>query len=311
MLETLSDLYISFFGASVAVAPEFLILSVLLAWIIYRLRKQAGGFWKWLLPKEIYTHDSHWLDLKLFVIGRLTAFTGIFGRISLVSLTAYGTSQVFFSDGLLNGGTLSPVLLALFMWGISDFSTYWTHRIHHHQKILWSLHAIHHSAEVMSPLTAYRLHPFSFVITVPFHSILTGVAQGLLIGPLASGTEISEIAGVNAFIVVANAALANFHHSHIWISYGPILERLFISPAQHHIHHSDRVEHYNKNFGHTLAVWDWLFGTLYVIRGKEDLSFGLGKAETQKMGDHRLVATLLHPFRSYFHRSGRSGSAPD
>jgi sterol desaturase/sphingolipid hydroxylase (fatty acid hydroxylase superfamily) len=310
MLETLSDLYISFFGASVSVAPEFLILSVLVAWIIYRFRRQTDGFWKWLIPKEIYTHDSHWLDLKLFAVGRLAAFSGLFGRISLLTVTAYGTSQIF-SGGLLSSASPSPIVLALMLWVTSDCATYWIHRIHHNQRLLWSLHAVHHSAQVMSPFTAYRQHPLGFFIIVPVHSVLVGIAQGLLIGPLASDIAIAEIAGVNAFIILANAAMANFHHSHIWISFGPVLERLFISPAQHQIHHSDRPEHFNKNYGQTLALWDWLFGTLFVIRCKEDLTFGLGEAETQKMGDHRLVATLLHPFRSYFHRSGRSGPAPD
>ena len=310
MLETLSDLYVSFFGASVAVAPEFLILSVLLAWIIYRFRKQAGGFWKWLLPKEIYTHDSHWLDLKLFAVGRLAAFSGLFGRISLLTVTAYGTSQIF-SDGLLSSASPSPIVLALMLWIISDCATYWIHRIHHNQRLLWSLHAVHHSAQVMSPFTAYRQHPLGFFIIVPVHSVLVGIAQGLLIGPLASDIAIAEIAGVNAFIVLANAAMANFHHSHIWISFGPVLERIIISPAQHQIHHSDRPKHFNKNYGQTLALWDWMFGTLFVIRRKEDLTFGLGDAETKKMGDHRLVGTLLHPFRSNLGRFGKTGAPPE
>ncbi|WIY23420.1 sterol desaturase family protein [Parasedimentitalea psychrophila] len=310
MIETLSDLYINFFGASVAVAPEFLLLSILAAWIIYRLRRQTNGFWTWLLPKEIYTHESHWLDLKLFAIGRLAAFSGFFGRISLLTVSAYGSSQIF-SDGLLGSNPPSPIVLALILWIVSDCAAYWIHRIHHSQRVLWSLHAVHHSAQVMSPFTAYRQHPLGYLITVPLHSVLIGVAQGLLIGPLAPETAIAQIAGVNAFIVLANIAMANFHHSHIWISFGPLLERIIISPAQHQIHHSDQSAHYNKNYGQTLALWDWMFGTLFVIRRKEQLSFGLGDMETKKMGDHRLVATLLYPFRSQFRRFGKSGSTPE
>ena len=310
MSQLLSDLYTSFFGASVSVAPEFLALSVLLAWAFYLFKKEKIGFWKWLTPKSIYSHDSHWLDLKLFVIGRLTTFSGLFGRLSLITLTAYGTSQLV-SGGLLASTPPNPIALALILWIISDFATYWVHRIHHKQRVLWSLHAVHHSAQVMSPFTAYRQHPLAVFVIVPFHSILTGIAQGLLIGPLAPDTAIAEIAGVNAFIVMANVAMINFHHSHIWISFGPLVERLIISPAQHHIHHSDRPEHFNKNFGQSLAIWDWLFGTLYVIRGKEDLSFGLGPAETKKMGDHRLVDTLLFPFQSRSRRFGKSGSPSD
>ncbi|NRB18989.1 MAG: sterol desaturase family protein [Rhodobacteraceae bacterium] len=309
MIETLSDLYINFFGASVAVAPEFLLLSILAAWIIYRLRRQTNGFWTWLLPKEIYTHESHWLDLKLFAMGRLAAFSGLFGRISLLTVSAYGSSQIF-SGGLLGSVSASPILLALMLWILSDCATYWIHRLHHNQRLLWSLHAVHHSAQVMSPFTAYRQHPLGYLIIVPVHSVLIGVAQGLLIGPLAPETAIAQIAGVNAFFVLANVAMANFHHSHIWISFGPLLERIIISPAQHQIHHSDQPAHFNKNFGQSLALWDWMFGTLFVIRRKEQLSFGLGGVETQKMGDHRLVATLLYPFRSQFRRFGKSGSTP-
>ena len=310
MSQFLSDLYTSFFGASVSVAPEFLALAVLLAWVIYRFRKEKTGFWKWLFPRAIYTHKSHWLDLKLFAVGRLAAFSGLFGRISLLTVTAYGTSQVF-SDGLLSSRPVSPIVLALILWITSDCATYWIHRIHHTQRVLWSLHAVHHSAQVMTPFTAYRQHPLGYLITLPLHSILVGAVQGLLIGPLVSDIAIAEIAGVNAFIILANAAMANFHHSHIWVSFGPVLERVFISPAQHQIHHSDRPEHFNKNYGQTLALWDWMFGTLFVIRQKEDLTFGLGEVETQKMGDHRLVDTLLHPIRSNIRHSGKAGSSPE
>jgi hypothetical protein len=35
-------------------------------------------------------------------------------------------------------------------------------------------------------------------------------------------------------------------------------------PAHHHVHHSANPKHFNKNFGSCLALWDWMFGTLYV-----------------------------------------------
>lgn len=84
----------------------------------------------------------------------------------------------------------------------------------------------------------------------------------MVIGSAAPETAILEIAGINAFLVLATLAMANFHHSHIWVSFGPWLEHLIISPAQHQIHHSTRPEHFNKNYGQTLALWDWVFGTL-------------------------------------------------
>jgi creatinine amidohydrolase/Fe(II)-dependent formamide hydrolase-like protein len=61
-----------------------------------------------------------------------------------------------------------------------------------------------------------------------------------------------------------------------------VLSRIFISPAQHQIHHSDAPQHFDKNMGFTFAIWDGLFGTLYVPKEKETLTFGLGPKENEK-----------------------------
>jgi hypothetical protein len=65
-------------------------------------------------------------------------------------------------------------------------------------------------------------------------------------------------------------------HSQLWISFPGLWGRLFMSPAHHQVHHSSNPDHFNKNLGSCLAVWDWMFGTLYVPgRAAEKLSFGV------------------------------------
>jgi sterol desaturase/sphingolipid hydroxylase (fatty acid hydroxylase superfamily) len=91
--------------------------------------------------------------------------------------------------------------------------------------------------------------------------------------------------------------MAALQHSHVWLSYGPILEHLLISPAQHQIHHSRLDAHHGRNFGTTLALWDWLFGTLYVIRGREDLSFGLDGVAEKPLMSQQLWPILADPIR--------------
>ena len=71
----------------------------------------------------------------------------------------------------------------------------------------------------------------------------------------------------------------HLRHSHIWMSYGPVLNRLFMSPAHHQIHHSIDPRHWNKNFSVKLAVWDALFGTLYNPGAPETLQVGLPDAD--------------------------------
>ncbi|MBI1418151.1 MAG: fatty acid hydroxylase [Limimaricola sp.] len=289
-------LYRSFFGSSVEVAPEYLLLSLPIAWLAYKLGRRSGGFWRWLLPRRIYAHPSHRLDLVLFVIGRLLAFSGIFTRLSAAPLVAAGVVRLIGRDPAAPP-LLGPVALALLMWVLSDFLLYWIHRWFHHLRPLWPLHAVHHSAEVLTPFTAFRQHPGALLVSSVVYSVLIGAAQGVLVGTLDPDTTIATIAGINAFIVLAHAALANFQHSHVWISYGRVLEHVFISPAQHQIHHSTDPAHYGRNFGTMLALWDWMFGTLYVIRGAEDITFGLTDRDDAPLATHRLGPVMLSPLR--------------
>ena len=258
MWEKIAEIYKGFFDASVIVAPEYLLLSLPIAWVIYRLSRPSGGFWRWLLPREVYLHRSHGVDLVMFVIGRLMLIFGLAGRVSVITATAALVAGPVGKAGLV-GTAWPPLAVSLALFLVADFATYWAHRLHHGLSLLWPIHAVHHSASVLTPFTAYRQHPLSFVTGVMPTMAVIGVVQGLLIGTLNSDMTVVTVAGVNVFIVVANSAMANFHHSHIWVSFGPVFERLVISPAQHQIHHSQRKEHHDKNFGQTLALWGLAF----------------------------------------------------
>jgi hypothetical protein len=51
---------------------------------------------------------------------------------------------------------------------------------------------------------------------------------------------------------------------------------LILSPAHHQIHHSDDPQHFNRNLGSVLAVWDWMFGTLEIPDEKNPrLTYGV------------------------------------
>ena len=41
-------------------------------------------------------------------------------------------------------------------------------------------------------------------------------------------------------------------------------------------------EHYNKNYGAALAIWDWMFGSLHHSEDTETLTLGLGTNDDQK-----------------------------
>jgi sterol desaturase/sphingolipid hydroxylase (fatty acid hydroxylase superfamily) len=41
----------------------------------------------------------------------------------------------------------------------------------------------------------------------------------------------------------------------------PVLDRWFVTPSTHRVHHGSNPEYIDKNFGAVFIVWDRLFGT--------------------------------------------------
>lgn len=298
-----------FAGASVRISPAYILVTVLIAFIIFRARRTEGRFLAWLLPKRILFHRSHWIDFQLFLTGRVLTATGVFGAVSLTTVVA---SIVLI--GLGRGdedGRLNPALVAILIALVNDFGVYWIHRWHHRIPAVWPFHAVHHSAEVLSPVTVYRKHPVYDLISQLGRSLLIGLLQGLVLALIAGKVETAVIASANAVYVLFHATGSNLRHSHIWLRYGTVLEHVLISPAQHQIHHSRNLRHRDKNYGEILAVWDWMFGTLYVPKGKEDLEFGLSDERGRAMPQpHASVSkALLVPFRESW-QALRRGSRP-
>jgi sterol desaturase/sphingolipid hydroxylase (fatty acid hydroxylase superfamily) len=127
----------------------------------------------------------------------------------------------------------------------------------------------------MTPLTLYRSHPIEVMLSLLRDFLTIGLITGVFFYMFGESVDAGLILGVNAGRFIFNIAGANLRHSHVWLSYGQRLEKIFISPAQHQIHHSDNFNHYNKNYGSQFALWDWVFGTLYVTNGREKVTFGL------------------------------------
>ncbi|MGB0506952.1 MAG: sterol desaturase family protein [Pikeienuella sp.] len=264
------------FGPHSRLAPVYVGFTVLLAILIWCFRGAPGTFLSWVAPRKIYLHPSHMMDIKLLLIGRLLSAFKLVGRLALSASIAVSVSEVLRGGGEEDVSSSWPaILVTLALVLVSDFKVYWVHRLHHQISVLWPFHEVHHSAEVMTPLTVYRKHPIYDFLSSLVGAVLIGLAQGVLLGLFIGKVETVQIVGANALYFVFNAAGANFRHSHIWISYGWFIEHVLISPAQHQAHHSIELKHRNKNFGEIFAIWDWMFGTLYIAKQRENLTYGL------------------------------------
>jgi sterol desaturase/sphingolipid hydroxylase (fatty acid hydroxylase superfamily) len=216
-----------------------------------------------LFSKEIWTHPSSLLDMKLFFFNSILKILIITLWVNLIPETTIiflKTMRSILPEIKPLSTSYAIYIYTLLSFVIDDFSRFFTHYLFHRIKFLWKFHQIHHSATVMTPLTLHRSHPLESV-SMFFRNILThAFTTALFIYFFRSHISALEILGVNALGMMFNFSLSNLRHSHVPISFGR-LESIFLSPLQHQIHHSNKPSEHHTNFGICFAFWDSLFKT--------------------------------------------------
>lgn len=265
----------------------FLSISYLAAYGLYRFRRHrgltdAGSFWQFIGGGRVHFHPSAWLDYRYYFVRAILKVALVVPIVGLVDpyVLRSGDYIAFFTRlwGARPqlGETLGLSLaFGLGVFLVKDFVHYWAHRAFH-SRWLWAFHKVHHSAPVLVPATASRVHFVEKIISKLAVTACVGLYAGVFW--YLCGGEISRytLFGVTYLVFIFNGLAANLRHSHVWLSFGPVLEHLINSPAQHQIHHSDAPRHFNRNFGTNLSLWDWMFGTLYVTTSTpEDIRFGI------------------------------------
>ena len=166
------------------------------------------------------------------------------------------------------------ITFSLVLFVIEDFSRFFVHWLYHQIPFLWKYHSIHHSATVLTPFTLYRVHSVEYLLNNCRGVFVVGLVSGIFMYSFNGAIGVAEILGVNLFNFLFNLAAANLRHSHVWISFG-YFEHIFISPAQHQIHHSREKIHFDKNFGSCLAIWDKVFLSWQTSKNNKVHNFGL------------------------------------
>jgi len=286
------------FNESSRLHPVFILSMIVIGLVVYVWRNPKVNFFSWMFPKNIYFHPSHLTDVKLFIFGRLLVVGGLLNVTILNTIIVYYALAYFGqSEAIIT--QFAPILVGIIFLIVADFCTYWVHRLHHTWKIIWPFHAVHHSAEVMTPITAYRKHPLYDLFSGTFKAIIIGLVQGIVLCLFVGKISMNLLLSMSGLYYIFNLLGSNLRHSHIWLSYGSFLEHIFISPAQHQIHHSLTYKHWHKNYGEIFAIWDWIFGTLYIPDKYEKLSFGLSDVYGRRIEQPypNLTDALCKPIR--------------
>ncbi len=157
-----------------------------------------------------------------------------------------------------------PLETQLFVFFVlSDFLKWVTHRILHRVNFLWRFHRVHHSIKEMGFSGHLRYHWMENIFYKPLKTL--GI---MLIG----GFEPEQAFIVHFFAI----SIGHLNHANIKLTYGP-LKYIFNNPVmhlQHHAYHLPKEHRYGVNFGMTLSVWDYIFGTAYVPETDGNLVIG-------------------------------------
>jgi len=290
----------NYFYWLIIVSLFFLVLEVLIPW----RKKQA------ILRKDFWL-DGFYMFFNFFLFSLI-----IYNAASDVIVNLFNDSILAMSG--VNIQALNP-LNNLPLWAILivGFLVRWIHRLLHKSDWLWKFHQVHHSVEEMGfaahlrfhwmenvvyrsleyiplALLGIGLHDF-FIIhiftlawghynhsNISVSGKITGGIIGALIGILISKNLldinlISESSFSSTLAVMLGCVLIGA------LALGPIMKYLFNSPEMHIWHHSYELpeeRRYGINFGMTLAIWDYTFGTAYIPHDGRDIQLGFPGVES-------------------------------
>jgi sterol desaturase/sphingolipid hydroxylase (fatty acid hydroxylase superfamily) len=287
VIERITGPFLSF-GSASSLTSLGCALAIAVAVVAWRLRRRrrpvrAKVIMRALFPRRIACASSG-IDFSYLIFN-----TFIFGAILGWALLSYRTISSGTFDALTTAFAQRPptelpelasraiVTLAMFL---AYELGYWLHHyLCHRVPFLWEFHKVHHTASVLTPMTVFRVHPVDGWLFAVILALFVGAANGAMTYALGVAVPQFALTDTNLILVVFIHVYLHFQHSHLWIAFRGAAGRVLLSPAHHQIHHSNNPVHFNKNLGSCLAIWDWLFGTLYIPqKSPEKLQFGVEPA---------------------------------
>ena len=273
--------------------------------------RSLRGLARYIFPAEVFRHAR--IDLFVYLVGKLVCAPLV---MKILALIAVETAMPHLLDMLFGKHVLAATNSALMLltqflvfYVASNFAFYWAHRAMHQSRFLWSVHRAHHSAEALTFLAAARANPIETIGTSLWTTVWGGVGVAVL--HYCTGVAMHPLFPVvMSFWFVFADVIDKFQHSHVRTSLG-ILDYIIPSGGMHEIHHSAELKHRDKNFGNQLAVFDWMFGTMYIPARGETILLGLTEHEIGAQNPHkRIIDIYVEPLGHIWRGFKNSRTAP-
>lgn len=247
------------------IVPAFCLFAALEFWIARNRRSQH------------YTFENSASNITIGIAERLL---NLFIAGSFYDLYTY----IYQEHALFTISTAWYIWLVLLM--LTDLVWYWYHRLGHEINIMWAAHIVHHQSDEFNYTVSARITTFQAVIRNGFWCVL----------PLAGFHPTMVMS-----ILVVHGTYSFFTHTEIIGKLG-WLEKIFVTPSHHRVHHASNEAYLNKNYGDIFIFWDKLFGTFCQEEVKP--VYGL----THPLKRHSFLWQHFHYFAELFEACRRSRS---
>lgn len=203
-------------------------------------------------PREWKVQQDRWLSKTLHdeeeYTGTRNAFVGGFLGVFLIVGTPNCLYSCVHEHSLLYHALSYPIF---FLW--VEFYAYWMHRLHHTRFIYKRIHKQHHRYVAPTPFSAYAMHPLEFV--------------SFVVGPMS----IIYMLPLHLVPVILNLFYIGFHAivDHSGIDFRADIP--FQAPVRFH---DDHHRYFHANYGQSVMLFDWMFGTMYDSGAKKKEAIG-------------------------------------
>ena len=294
----------NYFYWLIGVSVFFLLIEWLAPW-----RKEQAKFRKDFWLDGFYMFFNFFL-FSLIIFNAASSVVVDFFNDGIKALTNFDLQ----ASNPLNQLPMWAILLIGFV--VRDFVQWWIHRLLHRSAFLWEFHKVHHSVEQMGFAAHLRYHwmenvvyrtleyiPLAllgiglydffiihiFTLTVGHYNHSNLTTSGYLTGGIL-GSLIGVVIATGAFEIHLPETMTFLSKIGIVISsgligsivLGPFMKIIFNSPEMHIWHHSYHLpedRRYGINFGLTLAIWDYIWGTAYIPKNGRDIRLGFPDIE--------------------------------
>lgn len=220
-----------------------------------------GALERWRPVEPLQDRAAVRVDVIYTLIHRLGLFRlAMFFSIDPIWDALFGQARLaglptFQLDALWPGVTDIPLLSFCLYLLVFDLANYWLHRGQHAWNWWWALHSLHHSQRQMTMWSDNRNHLLDDLLRDSAFVLLARLI----------GVEPGQFVALVAF----SQLMESLQHANVKLWFGPLLERVVVSPRFHRLHHSIGVGHESAgrgtlgghNFAVLFPIWDIVFGT--------------------------------------------------